>query len=338
MRRGLVVGKFSPLHRGHEFLITTALGACDEVLLLSYSQPEFSRCTASTRERWLREAFPQARVCVLDPTQHALPANDASDLAHRAFVARTLDDLGWRATDVFTSESYGDGFARHLADHWGAPVQHHCVDLHRQRLPVSGTAVRRDPPAQADWVRPQVLADLVPRVCLLGPESSGKTTLTQALAQALGTVMVPEFGRELWEQMPPADDRFTPSQLLGIAREQVRREELALRQARGLLVCDTSPLTTWVYAKLDHADIPAELLALSRRRYDLAILCEADFPFVQDGTRRNLEFAQRQTAATAAALLASDQPYGRVAGRLDQRVSDLLPILRALRPAPCALR
>lgn len=327
-RRGLVVGKFSPLHRGHELLIQEALAQCDELLLLSYSRPEFPRCDAATRERWLRDAFPTARVVVLDPA--ATPPNDAADVVHRAFVADVLDGLGWQPRLVFTSETYGDGFAAHLAAHWGQPVQHVCVDLGRQRVPVSGTAVRADPAGQAGHLSPAVQADLVPRVCLLGPESSGKTTLALALGASLGATVVAEHGREAWERTPPDGGVFSPTQLLAIAREQVRREELACAQTRGWLVCDTSPLTTWVYAQLDHGHAPPELLALSRRRYDLTVVCADDFAFEQDGTRRDPAFSRRQADATIAALVAQGVAYVTARGPVDQRVRDLLPLLHQI--------
>lgn len=47
---GLVVGKFSPLHRGHQALIDHALTRCERVLLLSWSQPEMPGCEAERRE------------------------------------------------------------------------------------------------------------------------------------------------------------------------------------------------------------------------------------------------------------------------------------------------
>ena len=58
--RGLVVGKFSPLHRGHELVIYRALEMCREVVLISYSKPEFPGCEAERREQWLADLFPKA--------------------------------------------------------------------------------------------------------------------------------------------------------------------------------------------------------------------------------------------------------------------------------------
>ena len=65
-QRGLVIGKFCPLHRGHELLIEQAQAACDELLIISWSKPEFRGCEGESRERWLARLFPAAERLVLD--------------------------------------------------------------------------------------------------------------------------------------------------------------------------------------------------------------------------------------------------------------------------------
>ena len=131
------------------------------------------------------------------------------------------------------------------------------------------------------------------RVVLLGGESSGKTTLAQALAQAEGTVWVPEYGRERWEQRA---GRLTLEDLVDIGRIQIEREQALLSQASRLLVCDTSPLTTLGYAQWMFNAQPPALQEAAQHRYDLVVLCAPDFGFVQDGTRRDAAFQREQQA------------------------------------------
>jgi HTH-type transcriptional regulator, transcriptional repressor of NAD biosynthesis genes len=339
-RRGLVVGKFSPLHFGHELLIDSARDACDEWLVLSYSQPEFERCGAAVREGWLRARFPGVRALVLDDdrlaqlcdehgaTRQRLPDNDAADEVQREFVGQLLlKVLRTPVQAVFTSESYGDGFAASLGRQFGTPVTHVSVDPLRARRPVSGTAVRNDPAAWRTMVAPEVYADLLPRLCLLGGESSGKTTLAQALAQRLQTAWVAEYGRERWEQL--GGRIMSPDELLNIARVQVQREIDAAQRARGWLVCDTSPLTTLQYCLIDHGRAPEELHRLARRPYDLVVLCDGDFRFVQDGTRRDDSFRVLQQSRTLEALRQSEVPCLIVKGSVDERVAQVLAALRA---------
>lgn len=339
-RHGLVVGKFSPLHVGHELLIESALAECDELLVLSYSRPEFERCGAAVREGWLRARFPQVRTLVLDDVRLArlcneqgmprqsLPDNNAADEVQRQFVGQLLlHVLRTPVQAVFTSESYGEGFADSLSRQFGAKVTHVSIDPSRTQRPVSGTAVRADPSAWRAFVSPEVYADLVPRVCLLGGESSGKTTLAQALAQRLQTVCVAEYGRERWEEL--GGRVMTAYELLHVAQMQVRREIDAAQQARAWLVCDTSPLTTLQYCLIDHGQAPEELHRLACRPYDLVVLCDGDFRFVQDGTRRDDSFRALQQARTIEALQRLSVPFLVVKGGVGERIEQVLAALMA---------
>jgi len=65
-RNGLIVGKFSPLHKGHELLINRALEECETLYIFSYYTPEFAGCEAHRREFWLKTLFPAAKVFVID--------------------------------------------------------------------------------------------------------------------------------------------------------------------------------------------------------------------------------------------------------------------------------
>lgn len=164
----------------------------------------------------------------------------------------------------------------------------------------------------------------VRRLALMGGESSGKTTLARALAEALGTVWVPEYGRQRWEELR---ETLSVAELVMVAQRQVALEDEAALMARGWLVCDTTPLTTLQYCLHDHGRAPAELEVLARRRYDLTVVCEPDFGFVQDGCRRDDDFRARQHAWTVQQLTAMDVPWLAVHGPVAVRVAQVLQAL-----------
>jgi len=64
-RRGLVIGKFYPPHRGHKLLIDTAQRGADEVYVIVCGKPEHVPA-GELRAAWLREIHPQARVLLID--------------------------------------------------------------------------------------------------------------------------------------------------------------------------------------------------------------------------------------------------------------------------------
>lgn len=324
--RGLVVGKFCPLHRGHMLVIDSALAACDEVIVLSYTKPEFDGCGSAVREGWLRALYPQVRSLVLadgDPVD--LPANDGPDAQHRAFV-------GWVCTTilrcnvdvVFTSEDYGDGFAAALTTYFGRVVQHVCVDRARSLVPISGTAIRADPYAARAFLAPAVYSSFVRRVAVLGGESSGKTSLARTLAEKLGTTWAPEYGRELWVEKSGA---LGYEDMLRIGQEQVVREEALVQHANRFLLCDTTPLTTLCYSMDMFGRADPQLEALAQRSYDTIVLCAPDFLFVQDGTRRDTHFRSRQHIWYRYVLDRNRIAYTVLAGPLEQRLQHAISLL-----------
>lgn len=328
-----MVGKFCPLHLGHMLVIDSALAACDDVVIVSYTKPEFAGCGPALRETWLRALYPQARVLVLGDAHIRLPDNDAPDAVHRDFCAALcLDVLGVTVDAVFTSEDYGDGFARSLSAFFDArrgsapPVRHVSVDRARALVPVCGTAIRADPHAMRAFLHPLVYASFVRKVCVLGGESSGKTTLAAALARELCSVWAPEFGRELWVEK---DGALVFDDMLAIGLAQQAREQALLPQATRWLVCDTSALTTIFYSTEMFGRADPALAALAAQPYDLTLLCAPDFAFVQDGTRRDDGFRQRQHAWYVAELTRRGVPFTVVHGPLAQRVRQVLALLAA---------
>jgi NadR type nicotinamide-nucleotide adenylyltransferase len=171
--------------------------------------------------------------------------------------------------------------------------------------------------------------EAVRRIALLGGESSGKTTLARALAETLATTWVPEYGRQRWEEL-----RITLSvdELVAVARRQIAMEEAALAQATNWLVCDTTPLTTLQYCLHDHHQAPAELQALARRPYDLSVVCQPDFVFVQDGCRRDDGFRRQQHAWTLERLARQGVQPLIVGGTLPDRVAQVRLALAHWRP------
>jgi HTH-type transcriptional regulator, transcriptional repressor of NAD biosynthesis genes len=256
-----------------------------------------------------------------------LPPNDAPDDEQRDFVAWfCLHVRGAPVDAVFTSELYGEGFAARLTRRFretgalGRDVAHVMVDFERRRFPVSGSAIRADLWRHWHLLPAPVARSFVGRVALLGGESSGKSTLAVALARALDTASVHEYGRELWVEKG-GDLPFEDFALIG--RVQIGREDEAAARARRFVFCDTTPLTTLFYCYDSFGRADPELLEAAARRYETTVLCAPDFDFVQDGSRRDDKFRALQTEWYERELAARDMPYTIVGGTLEERVEKL---------------
>jgi len=125
----------------------------------------------------------------------------------------------------------------------------------------------------------------VTRICLLGAESTGKTTLARALALAYRDAWNPEYGRPYTEIGRDPEAAWTSEEFTHIARIQCWYEDCLATTASRLLFCDTDAFTTALFHEVylgERADAFADLVA---RRYDLYLVCGLDVPWRHDGIR-----------------------------------------------------
>jgi NadR type nicotinamide-nucleotide adenylyltransferase len=223
-----------PPHAGHDLLIDTATAHCDRVTVAvcdKVGQP----IPGELRARWLRAQHPDIEVVVVDDF---LPDDDSDGWAEY-----TRSFLGYTPDVVFTSEEYGNAFASALG------CEHFVVDRMRTLVPISATDIRESPLAHLDSVSPDVRGYLVRRVCIIGSESTGKTTLCEKLAARFDAPFVGEYGRDytLAKLKTSTPNDWRPDEFTHIAREQQRRENEAARTSRGLVVCDTDAFATEIW-------------------------------------------------------------------------------------------
>ncbi|MEO6006080.1 MAG: AAA family ATPase [Opitutus sp.] len=323
MKFGLsvVIGKFLPPHRGHKLLIATAAEQSDETVVILCAKPS-DFVPGELRGEWLREIHPTVRVLVIDDRW------DAND--PHVWAANTQRWLGRAPDAVFSSEDYGEKYAGLMG------AQHVLVDRMRVRVPVSGTAVRLDPYANWDFIEPQVRGWLAKRVCVLGAESTGTTTLATMLAAHFGTSCVGEYGREYSVQKQASNDAvWRTDEFVEIAGEQTRREDAAARRANRVLICDTNAFATVLWHRRYVGSRSAELEALAGQvRCDLYLLTGDEIPFVQDGLRDGEHIRHQMHGWFVEALTAQTVPWFLVSGSHEDRLAEAINRVEALFRAP----
>jgi len=274
MTRGLIVGKFYPPHRGHKHLIDSATAQVDELHVIICKKPNEDP-SGELREAWLREIHPTVRVMLIDDRYDE---NDS-----RVWAENCKRWLGFVPDTVFTSEDYGEPFAKFLG------CRHVQVDKARNAVPISGTRVRNDPLACWNFLEAPVRAHYAKRVVLVGAESTGKTTLATKLAQHLNTIWVPEYGREFSELMLESEGayNFRSEHFEHIARIQCERENEAARRCNKILICDTDAFATsiWHRRYMNAASPAVETIVAAHAKPALYLLTDVTTPFVQDGMR-----------------------------------------------------
>ncbi|HMQ62491.1 MAG TPA: ATP-binding protein [Flavilitoribacter sp.] len=132
------------------------------------------------------------------------------------------------------------------------------------------------------------------RICVTGPESSGKSTLTSALARHFGTFYVPEAARDFLAQLGRP---YREADLLDLAREQRRLEIAAGQQsAPGFYFTDTGLEVIKIWAGFRFSRVhPWIAETLRQFPADLYLLCTPDLPWAPDPLRESPAAEERET-------------------------------------------
>lgn len=319
-RHGLIIGKFLPPHEGHLYLIKSAQDQVERLTVLVCtltSEP----ILGALRYEWMKALCPGVEVL------HHTAENPSYPHEHAEFWTIWTNSIRALVPDgpdvVFTSEAYGTPLAACLN------AVHICIDQKREAFPISGSEIRENPFKHWPFLPEPVKKLYVLRVAILGAESTGKTTLAKRLAEEYQTVWVPEYGRifvDEYQRLP------RPEEMLHIAQKQIEQEDQAAGKANRVLFCDTTPLTTAIYARYYFDLNDASLWELAEQhRYDLVLLADNDIPWEADGIQRDGPAVRAALQAVFRETLSElNMPYMVISGGIEDRIQQIKPLIDAL--------
>lgn len=274
MKRGLIIGKFMPLHAGHVALVRFARQHCDE-LIVSLSYTPTDPISEQLRFRWMKEIFKDdpniiPEISLDDFDDEQLLMDDRIKI-WASFLKKRFPPIDL----IFSSERYGEALARELH------ADHKLFDLSRIQFPVSASRIRASPFAHWHFIPPEVRPYFVKKICFYGAESTGKSSMAKRMAEIYRTEFVPEVARELI-----STNTFTVEDIVRIGHAQTQRVMDKLKTANKILICDTDLITTHIYSRHYLNTVPEVLLRLEKEiSYDLYFLFGIDVPWVADGLR-----------------------------------------------------
>lgn len=159
------------------------------------------------------------------------------------------------------------------------------------------------------------MRESVKLVCFYGPESTGKTYMTEQMAKRYNTEFVPEVAREFL-----STNNFTTDEIVHIGQAHYNRIIERLKTANKFLFCDTDVITTQIYSQHYLGVVPPQLYLLERKiTYDLYFLFDIDVPWIADGLRDLAHLRKEMFQIFKDALEKRNIRYTLVTGSWEQR-------------------
>lgn len=279
---GLVLGKFFPPHLGHLHLIDTAVKNCKTVHVMVCSLKN-ETIPGVLRYNWIKQHYKNNKNVIVIHCDQELPQYPSDCESEFVFYNQHWVPTVYSYIDkldaVFTSEDYGNEFAFWL------DIEHVLVDKDRVKFPVSGTKIRNSAFNNWEFIPDHEKSYFMKRVAILGPESVGKSTLSNKLAEHFKSEYVEEYGRTYTEKT--GTENLKTSDFIHIAKKQYKMNFAPMKVASKFLFCDTEAITTKVFANMyiNKRNIPQIEEIIAKQKFDLWLLLDIDVPWVDDGTR-----------------------------------------------------
>lgn len=128
------------------------------------------------------------------------------------------------------------------------------------------------------------------RIAIVGPESTGKSTLSKQLALHYNTVWAPEFARDYLTSL---NRNYIYDDLLTIAQNQLLLEEKVSNTTGKMVFCDTNLLVIKIWSLHRYGKVDQWIeQQLQNHKYDMQLLCNIDFPWEEDPLREHPHLRQ----------------------------------------------
>ena len=130
---GFTIGKFAPFHKGHQYLIDTALSEMDEFYIVIYDTPQFN-ISMQTKLDILKKKFPNVKLIEAYNSPKQVGLDPESVEVQMKYLSNLIKDI--HPTHFFSSEDYGVYVANYLG------IENRVVARERIKYPISATMIR----------------------------------------------------------------------------------------------------------------------------------------------------------------------------------------------------
>ncbi|MBE6159567.1 MAG: multifunctional transcriptional regulator/nicotinamide-nucleotide adenylyltransferase/ribosylnicotinamide kinase NadR [Lactobacillales bacterium] len=282
---GMYGGSFNPLHLGHVNNIITASNLCEKLYLVLSVTDDENEIDHRERFMWLKNITSEMdNVEVFE----IFDKNTSKDTYDWETGANDIKKYINAPIDVVFSGDDYKGKNRWEQLYPESEIYY----IPRENINISSTEIRENPYKYFEYLPNCVRPYYTKKICLIGTESCGKTTLVRNLAKYFNTTHVEEAGRYICDDAGGIDN-MQPYHYFEILFKHKQLEKEALKNANKVLLIDTDSLITLYYYQLGFEntnEINSAFENIAKgisvlNNYDLYIFLEPDVRWVQDGTR-----------------------------------------------------
>jgi len=284
LKVGLSIGKFMPLHKGHELMLDFGVAMLDKMNIV-VSGNENDGIPLTVRYDWVRTKYkdnPNVKVHYhMDESPEPVNVDENGTVLDPEFQEYWKNEFARmvpHATHFVSSDMYGKTMADLLGIKW-LPV-----DPKREMVNISATLIRNDPVTHFGMISDVAKPYFTRKIAIVGPESSGKSTMIEQLADHFGSETVNEYGRTLSEVN---GNDMSKDDFLDIMNGQQALIDIAVKKATSPFVfIDTEAYTTYLFSKIYLGEYMDEILEFSHNQeIDHYIVLSPNVDWVDDGTR-----------------------------------------------------
>ena len=280
---GMYGGSFNPLHLGHVNAIIEAANQCEELYVVLSNTKDPNEINHKERLMWLKTVtHDMENVHVFE----IFDENTDKFIYDWDTGVKQVKDYINKPIDVIFAGSDYKG-----KNIWEKEYPESKV-IYIERNEISSTLIRNNPYKYYEYLPNIVKRYYVKKVCVIGTESCGKTTLVKNLASFFNTSYVYEAGRYVCD-LAGGIDNMQKKDYFEILFRHKELESEALKHANKVLFIDTDSLITLYYYQLDfmeYDDMDKAFESVAEgisklNNYDLYLFLEPDVKWVQDGSR-----------------------------------------------------
>lgn len=168
----------------------------------------------------------------------------------------------------------------------------------------------------------------IKKIAIIGPECTGKSSLSALLADHFKTSWVPEYARNYIENLKGT---YQQSDLLKIAHGQLRMEDEWAKDADRILICDTNLYVIKIWSEVKFGSCDPEILKqIQERKYDLYLLTYVDIPWEDDPQREHPDKREYLYSLYLKEMKQQSVPFVEIKGTFEQRIKDAIKAIETL--------